>query len=299
MLGPSDLYALVKEVGKFVQNVRTLGTEATTAFENTMESQIELKEIRRAQQELNDAFSFRRSINVDGDADAFSNTAAGPQEDVTGTGIPESAVPPSVAATESVTGAAKKQKKKRKRVKKKQPTSEAASLEYEAGRTVPDLDMSDATSENAKESDWFSDGNVSGSDFPSAAEMAAQDRDWLAATSETSSEESESKSPPFDAAATSAEQSRFEQQLGGSWNQKILENEDKLAPLAMIMEKLALLEEEKTAADRRLEDEFLKRSQQEEEFYKKKRKILEEAAAEVQKDAYVTMDDSKSKAKSA
>ena len=42
VLGPSDLYKLVKEIGKFIQNVRTLGTEATKTFENTMESQLEL-----------------------------------------------------------------------------------------------------------------------------------------------------------------------------------------------------------------------------------------------------------------
>ena len=71
ILGPSELYKLVKEIGKFIQNFRTLGAEATKSFEATMENQLELTELRKAQRELNDAFSFRRSINTDEYAEAF------------------------------------------------------------------------------------------------------------------------------------------------------------------------------------------------------------------------------------
>ena len=39
VLGPSDLYKLVKEIGKFVQNARTLGAEAAKSFEGTMKDQ--------------------------------------------------------------------------------------------------------------------------------------------------------------------------------------------------------------------------------------------------------------------
>ena len=78
-MGPSDLYKLVKEVGKFIQNVRTLGNDATKAFESNMESQLELQELRNAQRELNDAFSFRRSINVDAESEAFSTNAQSPR----------------------------------------------------------------------------------------------------------------------------------------------------------------------------------------------------------------------------
>ena len=46
-----------------------------------------------------------------------------------------------------------------------------------------------------------------------------------------------------------AEQSRFASQLSGDWNQQILANEDKLSPIGEIMERLAILEEEKNAAD--------------------------------------------------
>jgi Sec-independent protein translocase protein TatA len=74
VLGPSDLYKLVKEIGKFIQNVRTLGSEAAKSFEGTMENQLELTELRKAQRELNAAFNFRRSINTDELSDAFDKT---------------------------------------------------------------------------------------------------------------------------------------------------------------------------------------------------------------------------------
>jgi Sec-independent protein translocase protein TatA len=74
ILGPADLYKLVKEIGKFIQNVRTLGSEAAKSFEGTMENQLELTELRKAQQELNSAFGFRRSINTDEYSDAFDKT---------------------------------------------------------------------------------------------------------------------------------------------------------------------------------------------------------------------------------
>merc|ERR1712071_33149 len=70
------------------------------------------------------------------------------------------------------------------------------------------------------------------------------------------------------------EQTRFTQQLSGNWNEQILSNEDKLSPLSKIMERLAILEEEKNAANLRLEEEFRLRGELEEKFYKQKRNIL-------------------------
>ena len=89
---------------------------------------------------------------------------------------------------------------------------------------------------------------------------------------------------------TPEEQDRFAKQLSGDWNAQILANEDKLSPLSKIMERLAILEEEKIAADKRLEEEFQLRTELEEKYYREKREMLEEAAAEVQADAYVSLD---------
>ena len=76
VLGPSDLYKLVKEIGKFIQNARNLGAEAAKSFEGTMDDQLELKELRRAQSELNEAFGFRRSINTSEFGEAFDRTGS-------------------------------------------------------------------------------------------------------------------------------------------------------------------------------------------------------------------------------
>jgi Sec-independent protein translocase protein TatA len=110
-LGPSDLYKLVKSIGSLVQNARTLGTDLTRTFETNMESQLQLEEIRKAQRELNDAFSFRRSINVDQDEDAFTTTVTSPREGQDSAGGSDGAAPPPSSTAEpaaaSATGAPK------------------------------------------------------------------------------------------------------------------------------------------------------------------------------------------------
>jgi hypothetical protein len=83
-------------------------------------------------------------------------------------------------------------------------------------------------------------------------------------------------------------QQRFQAQLGSTWNDQILDKNEELSPLADIMDRLAILEEEKNAADARLQDEFRLREANEETFYKEKRKLLEEAAQQVQAAAYAT-----------
>ena len=112
MLGPSDLYKLVKEVGKGIQNFRTLSADVTKTFENNMESQLQLDELRKAQQELTDAFSFRRSINVDQEAEAFATVEPSVEK--------KSEPAAAVAAAEG----APKKKVKRRRIKKKKIVKE-------------------------------------------------------------------------------------------------------------------------------------------------------------------------------
>lgn len=306
VLGPSDLYKLVKEIGKFVNNIRTLGTQATEQFETTMESNMEMQEIRKAQRELNDAFSFRRSINLDNQVDPDiaepGPQQPGPQEPV-GAAAAAAATAGAAATSDSEGEAPKPRKKKRRRVKKKPPVpvEPSVSLEGTPTNNIPDLDMSSAfpdpptaaaesTNDDEKD-DWFKDG------MPSASDMAKEDIDWL---SDVDSDDSTTKPPdltPDLAKADPQEQTRFQQQMSESWNKKVMDNEDELAPLAMIMERLAILEEEKAAADRRLEDEFRERFQLEQDFYQNKRTVLEETAATVQEEAYITIDGGKSKSK--
>ena len=331
ILGPTELYKLTKEIGKTIQNFRSLSTEASKSFESTMENQLELDELRKAQRELNDAFSFRRSINTDEVSDF--NEVVQPSE----TEIAETAAAAAGAtgAAAGTTAAPKKRKVKRRRVRKQQPeeaappvtaaaaatSDEAATLAaagYDASvmeSNVPDLDMSDAfqSDEEKLREERMARLAASGSTGSQPSEEDTTDMskpDWfddrgldeLMTTPKAGSMDGESSTSadananPFDTSdlwsdqeSRAEEQERFAAQLSGQWNDSILENEDKLGPLAKIMDRLAILEEEKKAAVLRLEEEFKMRNELEEKFYQAKREPLEEAAAEVQAEAYAGM----------
>jgi Sec-independent protein translocase protein TatA len=246
VLGPSDLYKIVKEVGKFIQNIRTFSTDLTTTFESNMESQLQLQDIRKAQQELNDAFSFRRSINVNEEADAFSNETV------------ETVAPPASAAASSSQIASKKI---RRRVKKRVPPP----------ATVPDLEMPSPTEDASL----------------SALEAAEIEKEFEKYTSDVTDDYIRPKATAEKADAWNSEPdagatSRFQQQLSGTWNEQILENEDKLSPIATVMNKIALLEKEKKAAILRLEEEFAQRKALEDRYYQEQRALLEEASFQIQ-----------------
>jgi hypothetical protein len=115
--------------------------------------------------------------------------------------------------------------------------------------------------------DWKGDDNKPGL---SAADLARAEHDWL---------------------SEGAEQNRFASQLSGDWNEQILAKENELAPLATIMQKLALLEEEKNAAKTRLEEEFRRRAAIEEDYYQQQRELLEDAVTEMQASAYSSSED--------
>jgi len=112
VLGPSDLYKLTKEIGKFIQNIRTLGTEATKSFESSMESQLELDELRKAQSELNNAFNFR-GINRNDESDPLAAVT----EDVAGASAVNT-------VSQKANVGERKKKKKRRRKKKTVKVSE-------------------------------------------------------------------------------------------------------------------------------------------------------------------------------
>ena len=296
VLGPSDLYKLTKEIGKFVQNFRTFTTEATATLENNMENQLQLEEIRKAQRELTDAFSFRRSINVEEDTDPFEVNAQSPRLDAEEVLADGTAVAASAVASD--TGATKK--RKIRRVKKKKVASTAGTAEEapddlagnaeteNLANNVPDLDLDDDLSESerrAMESMQIARDELEKEQRAEAAkEAAAQTRKERQERLQRAQESSMETNGEMAA----AEQSRFQQQMSGDWNSQILENNDKLDPLAGIMERLAVLEEEKIAADQRLQEEFKLREENEERFYRQKRELLEEAAAEIQASAYAS-----------
>lgn len=256
---------MTKEIGKFVQNFRSLGTEASKTLTDSMESQLELEEIRKAQRELNDAFSFRRSINVDGESE-FS--------DVT---------PEQAAAAEPIKDLNKKSKKKIRVRKKKKPKQEPAEQNVEeVNNNIPDLDMASSfDSTDATE-------NLRADRMERLSSGQPEEPPRWFDNEDLSSMSNDDVSSNLSTTSSEAESNRFSQQLSGDWNESILANEDKLSPLAQVMEKIALLEEERQATESRLEEEFRLRSEMEEKYYKQKRAILEEAAAEIQTDAYTS-----------
>lgn len=294
VLGPSELYKLVKEIGKFVQNFRSLSSEATKQFESTMENQLELNELRKAQSELNDAFSFRRSINTDETVEAFSEN-----ELFTDKAASAAAATATGAAAAEGDGTTVKKKRRLVRRKKKQvveeeeepavDNEELSNVDREIAMEYPDLDMLDEepssevqtkiNEEDKLRAERMERLNSSGSSTPT-------EPDWFTASEEEIASEVLSTTPK-DPAMEQYEKTRFQSQLSAEdWNAQIMANEDKLSPLAMIMQRLAILEEEKNAADRRLEEEFERRMDNEDKFYLEKRRVLEEAIEDIQRDAF-------------
>lgn len=310
VLGPTELFKLTKEIGKFIQNIRTLGTEASKSFESTMENQLELQELRKAQSELTNAFSFRRSINVDQEAEAFSELppiAATKEEAAIGAAAATTGASATAATGKDTEAPAPIQKKKKKRrVKKKVVVPEESSVEM---GEIPDLDMSAAfqdefmqgmgtgMQEQGRGGEEGGGGDVdvgvgtSQSTADVEADAAARLRKERIQRLEAAQSRAEATSPLSSeqfamGEDTAAAQSRFEAQLSGKWNQQILNNEEKLSPLAQVMERLAILEEERLAANVRLDEEFARRAQVEEKFYQEKRMVLEQAAAQISAEAY-------------
>lgn len=306
-MGPSDLYKLVKEIGKFVQNIRTFTTEATATIENNLESNLQLEEIRKAQAELTDAFSFRRSINVDGATDPFEvnvQTPRAPQpEGPMATAVP-AAEAGAAAAGMGAAGATtmdsdsegtRKKKIRRRRVKKKKavpivndiPTS----LSVEEDGTINEEDrqamlrLYEANDELRREAEQ--EAREQEEKDLAAAQKRREDR--LKRLEESSGK---SSSPPTSSSSEeelASANARFQAQVNGNWNDQVMAKEGELEPLADIMDRLALLEEEKNAADMRLQEEFRLREENEQRYYREKRQLLEEAAANIQASAYASI----------
>jgi Sec-independent protein translocase protein TatA len=302
VLGPSDLFKLTKEVGKFVQNVQSFATEATNTLETSMEDQLQLEEIRKAQRELNEAFSFRRTINVDSESEAFSVNVQSPRvgdeyepptTSASEVAAAEGAAGVSGALTTTAAAVAPKKKKRIRRIKKVKPPV-VADEDIKLANDIPtNLEMPDDVDneyEAAGKRMMESLKKLGDDDDESDADADADAEDWAAQTRKERRERLEKSTSTTSSATTEefdmSQQTRFQQQLSETWNDQIVENTDKLEPLAQVMDRLALLEEEKNAADKRLQEEFKLREENEENFYLEKRKLLEQAAAEIQVSAY-------------
>ena len=272
VLGPTELYKATKEVGKFVNNFRAVGTEATAAFTDNMESQLQLDEIRKAKNDLERAFDFRRSINYDDDdldedgmrgSGSASGSGSGSGSDDKAEKVSQKV---SEKVSEGVEGAATavtKKKRvvrrvKKKRVEEKEEEEAEAEAEKEGegemnmeenltpsttSGSVPDLDLDEDT-------DYFT--------------KIAEDLD-------TSTSSPDPNPNPTD------ETSRFQSQMSDGWNNNILDNEKQLDPLAKIMEQMALLDEERVQNLQLLEEEFAAKNMLNEQILDRKKELLDQA----------------------
>lgn len=213
-------------------------------------------------------------------------------------------VPAVPVAVSDSAGGTKRKKRKRKRVKKVEevPVVEDDDEIQPYVQDIPDLDMSDAF-EDLVSDDLRSD------PFEEEEEASARIReermsrlqngappppgedttpDWASASPSDLANEVLGVNVPSaeEQSQAIAEQSRFAAQLSNDWNSGIVENEDELSPLAKVMDRLAILEKERDAANARLEDEFRLRTEVEEKFYREKRAVLEDAAGEISSKVY-------------
>jgi len=302
VLGPSDLYKLVKEIGKFIQNFRTLGAEAAKTFEGTMDDQLELTELRKAQSELNEAFSFRRSINTDEGMGAFAensfseNTATAAATTTAAAVASDNVATASDGSTVAIEEGVQVKKKRRlvrrkkKKVVEEDEEGEELSEEFNVPSEedeYPDLDMLDVpnlTEEERSRAERLE--RLSGS----SDDESSSEPDWFNASKEDIASEVLSQNgeqQQEDAAMSSYAKQRFQSQLSAEdWNKQIMEKEDELGPLSMVMQRLAILEEEKNAADKRIEEEYQRKMDNEDKYYLEKREVLMDAIADVQSTVY-------------
>jgi hypothetical protein len=327
------LYKLTKEIGKFVQNIQSFSRDATAQLEDSMENNLQLEEIRKAQRDLNEAFNFRRSINVEEDTDPFEVNAKSPRTEMPDP--PSSSSFSSNSASQAFGGAfggeagaagaaatggtaaavaAPPKKKRRRRVKKTVAVEEEPAIgdvnQGTVTKNIPDLAMEDGMSEAEKSMSEAEKSMMASMELANEElrkEQEQIDLDASADRRKSYMERLESGQPPKDVedgavqkelASTSGSGydlsttedddagARFQAQMSGNWNDQMLAMEEDLTPLAELMERLSILEDEKNANDSRLQEEFRLREENEQRYYKEKRVLLEEAAAKIQAQAY-------------
>lgn len=191
-------------------------------------------------------------------------------------------------------------KKKRRLVRRKKKKA-VEEIDVPAEDQYPDLDMLDADLTNAElEEKEFEEERLrnqlraerlerlsDGEADATAADVAAPaPPDWFTASEEDVAAQVLDQNKPEPAVAA-FEDNRFQAQMSAeAWNSQIMENEDELAPLSMVMKRLAILEDEKNSADRLLEEEYQKKMGNEDKYYLEKRRVLEDAITEIQEGVY-------------
>lgn len=245
----------MKEIGKFIQNARTLGAEAAKSFEGTMEDQLELTELRRAQSELNSAFGFRRSINTSEFGEAFDRSGFGEALDGSGAGVAATAVAGSsgsntstgsimteVGEEEEEDSTPKRKRRLVRRKKKKVVVEEdipsLSEGEYDTkdfALEYPDLDMLDSVVEDENNDLRAQRMERLQSSATTSATTRSNEKeeimDWFTSSEEDIAATILNQPTSVDNATSSYEKQRFQTQLSADeWNAQIMAREDELSP---------------------------------------------------------------------
>ena len=220
-----------------------------------MEDQLELKELRRAQSELNSAFGFRRSINTSEFGEAFDRSEFGEALDGSGAGVAATAVAGSsgnsstggstmteVGEEEEEDSAPKRKRRLVRRKKKKVAVEEddVASLsegEYDAANFAleyPDLDMLDSMVEddnNDLRAQRMERLQSSATTATTQSNEKEEIMDWFTSSEEDIAATILNQPTSIDNANSSYEKQRFQSQLSAEeWNAQIMAREDELSP---------------------------------------------------------------------
>ena len=231
-----------------------------------------MDEIRQARDELNDAFSFRRSINWEEEEEA--ELAA--KENAEGEEGAAAKVAKVEAETDRLKGEGKK-KKIRRRVKKRPKPEPEEELQQQDEAMVGMAGGGEMNFGEGMMEGFAGEVNNEGYIDPDPSrgfegDQGEEERDVF-------SESYPDLGPVGEEEGEMMANDRFKQQLDvDSWNSNIMDNEESMEPLAVIMKKIALLEEEREGRIKMLEEEFRMKNDLEEKFYREKKVILEEGA---------------------
>ena len=217
-----------------------------------MEDQLELKELRRAQSELNSAFGFRRSINTSEFGEAFDRSEFGGSGDggaaVAATAVAGSSIGSSTmteVGEEEVEDSAPKRKRRLVRRKKKKVVvdEDVPSLsegEYDTNDFAleyPDLDILDSVVENdnndlrAQRMERLQSSATASATATTQSNEKEEIMDWFTSSEEDIAASILNQPTSIDNANSSYEKQRFQSQLSAEeWNAQIMAREDELSP---------------------------------------------------------------------
>ena len=310
------LYRITKEVGKFISNIRSVGSETASSLTETLEGQLQLDEIRRAKDELESAFDFRRSINRDyqNQYDYKAGRRSGEGEGEDRILEEEEGKYVSMEGNEKGQGGSEGKKKVRRRMVRRKKTKEEEEVAGSTTKQAPTSTQTQTQTQTAVE-DWESAiGNTNQDPVHQQEQQKVQkdddeeeeemsDDEWYADLMSKGEDnindeyEDGGGGGGEDADGDVADdaddyemdiaKSRFQSQLdSSSYNASVLsQSESNLSQsnaVVEIMKRLALLEEERKEALNLVREEAKKKGEINEKAFREKKELLQDGIRAIQ-----------------